>query len=291
MEGQSRGGVAIKRRLANGSRLWSTAMTWRLVWIFLVATAGCSSENLDVKAASDGQNEASSVDRQVLEVRPAELASPQSPPRHCEPGGCGVGGRPGQTCPAPANTYCSLRDAVPSCVPFTSGKPEGETCTRSSECRGDLTCFLHVDGNRCGRICCPAAIADNCGSGQSCAGSGEILAQSSIVATGWGECLPVRHCTPLQDTSKCERGEGCYLVDEDEAARCQKAGTVIEGGDCERDVDCQPGFACSGVSRSTCVRTCLLNANSTCGVGKSCVSYGKMLSPLGLCVPSVDSVR
>lgn len=179
---------------------------------------------------------------------------------------------------------CVLRTTAPAtCESRVDARGhEGDACRTAGDCLDTLGCFaIAGGGGRCMRVCCPAADGI-CGPVARCGGPAVLVSGDTSV---WGRCVPPRSCDVLTGLS-CDPGEGCYVVSERGDTDCRAAGTGAAGDGCAQPNDCAPGFVCTGLGSSRCVRICGLGDAGTpaCGAAEGlCQAYPYSPPGTGVC--------
>jgi hypothetical protein len=156
---------------------------------------------------------------------------------------------------------CALRTSAPAtCESRVDARGhEGDACRTASDCLDMLGCFaIAGGGGRCMRVCCPSADGI-CGPVAHCGGPAVLVSGDTSV---WGRCVPPRSCDVLTGLS-CDPGEGCYIVSDRADTDCRAAGAGAAGAACSQPNDCAPGFVCTGLGTSRCVRMCGLGDAGT----------------------------
>jgi hypothetical protein len=173
------------------------------------------------------------------------------------------------------------------------GSGSGETnapCVSSSDCRPGLACVTDSMIGRCLPYCCSGN--DSCDPESYCSTrplkDGSAGTDAPVVPV----CVPADNCDlaasyPCTDTASCTCPEGtaCTVVRSDGTTvlrSCQAPGQGVEGDDCTSSA-CAWGFICSQAS-GTCLKLCVVNANSSdCG-SRRCQSSAELPSNWGVCV-------
>ena len=199
-------------------------------------------------------------------------------PGTCDPRAAATG--------CPGATRCVLVDRATSCVSDDAGPaPDaGAHCTGELDCPAGQACFRALDGSgACAPVCCPGDDT-SCGGNLRCSADGVLV---SGVSTDWGRCAPHTPCEILAVTSACAPREGCYVVYprgvSDPWAECLLAGAAAAGEPCAAQNDCAPGFFCTGLSTSACVRICVLGDTCPSGEG-TCTAQAYSPPGTGVCI-------
>jgi len=145
-----------------------------------------------------------------------------------------------------------------------------EACTSSLDCQPGLGCVGAVRAGRCLPYCCGLG-DDTCAEGYYCA---QRPLRSLALAEADGPMVPV--CDRGDDCSlgepvnctgehcKCATGTACTVVRAGGTTACVPEGQGEAGDSCP----CKWGFHCSqATSPATCVKTCELNGENSCGPG------------------------
>jgi hypothetical protein len=166
----------------------------------------------------------------------------------------------------------------------------GDSCAAPSDCQPGLACVSDGNVGRCLRYCCGGS--GGCPDSTYCstrplkedvAGDADPLEVPVCVPTDNCSLTEPYPCTGMDCT--CPTGTACTVVRSDATGTwtsCEVPGTGVEGEDCSQAA-CAYGFICSKAT-NTCVKLCLVNANSNeCGTGR-CQSAADLPSNWGVCV-------
>jgi hypothetical protein len=193
--------------------------------------------------------------------------------------------RPSPPDPAPSAFACQLSLSASNRVERKCGAAGSqgidEACTSSLDCQPGLGCVGAVRAGRCLPFCCGLG-TDTCAPDYYCA---QRPLRSLTLGEADGPLVPVcdraEYCSlgePVNCTGEhcvCAAGAACTVVRPDGTTACVPEGQGDGGDPCP----CKWGFHCSqATSPATCVKTCELNGENTCGAG---ICQGTPLLPDG----------
>lgn len=260
------------------NRWWITAVA--LLWV------GCNGSDDETPAQDGGGGSGGTV---ILDGG-GTIPEPPVGANFCAAGVCNYQDQDcasGQSC-LPSDAPPATGEWPPEC--FGAGtKSAGEACSQWSECAAGHFCagIGASSPGVCRKLCCGGDWSA-CPSGQSC------YQQLFLVRPGGGEaqyakadlCAPVNDCDVF-DSSACESGKSCQIVDPTGNVACITSGTGDVGDSCDSASRCKAGFSCVG---STCRRLCRAVAGGgepSCPPAEGiCVHFVGDPEGVGQCTPT-----
>jgi hypothetical protein len=242
--------------------------------------SGCGSTNSSGMPATDAGN-GTDAPGVVLDGG-GVVPPPPDGASLCPTGACNYQTQSGCSAAQACRPTLSSSGAIAPGCQDAGSKQSDAPCKAWTDCaRGDLCA-----GGACHKLCCGGDWSA-CGTGQSCVR--QLLVQApdagAAVSAGVDLCFPVNNCDVF-DTSSCDSGQSCQIVDPIGDVACTPSGSGTVGAACSETETCSGGFSCVGNKCRRLCRAVVGGGEPACPASEGiCVHYNRDPAGVGECTP------